>query len=177
MWTKLMLAITLAVLCAAGEGQEHMRPKETVVEPRQSTTQVEQVASAPLPKSTAIIDTADLPAIEGRRATAAMGQLPDDIEVSEGDQGPETSLVSDRVSPRAELYTEVAEVWAALRKQGQQPTPELIAREIGPDTLTRFLDQFPGAEQIFGRDSDNLPLAYPESAGIIDSSGTRQASD
>lgn len=94
---------------------------------------------------------------------AGVSQLPDDIEIIDKDgKGPEQAIVRPVDSPEARLYSQVAEVWEVIRQRGQQPTPELIAREIGPDALASFLDQNPGAESIFGRDSDNLPLPSPD---------------
>ena len=96
------------------------------------------------------------------RQPTRVTQLPADTETVDPTPNPEAALEdpTDR-SPRKELYREVAAVWEAIRRRGQQPTPELIAREIGPDNLARFLSTFPGAENMFGVDSDQLPVAPP----------------
>jgi hypothetical protein len=96
------------------------------------------------------------------RQPARVTQLPADTETVDPTPNPEAALEdpTDR-SPRKELYREVAAVWEAIRRRGQQPTPELIAREIGPDNLARFLSAFPGSEAMFGIDSDQLPIDAP----------------
>src|SRR3546814_17335112 len=86
-----------------------------------------------------------------------------DAEILPNATAPETGLEQvTRRSPRADLYAEVAAVWELIRRRGQQPTPELIAREIGPDLLARFLNTFPGSEGMFGVDSDVLPIKPPQ---------------
>jgi hypothetical protein len=96
----------------------------------------------------------------------AIVQLPGNLEAISG-TGPEGSIGADSVSPEVRLYEKVAQVWYTLRQRGIQPTPERIAEEIGPDQLARFLDQNPEAGNIFGKDSDTLPLPRPgdESSG------------
>src|SRR3546814_4117621 len=77
---------------------------------------------------------------------AEVSQLPGDAEILPNATAPETGLEQvTRRSPRADLYAEVAAVWELIRRRGQQPTPELIVREIGPDLLARFLNTFPGS--------------------------------
>ncbi len=89
----------------------------------------------------------------------AMQQLPGNLAIRNEGDAPERTIGQDqRQAPSEQLYNQVADVWRSLRQQGQQPTPELIAREIGPDALARFLNTFPGSERIFGADSDILPL-------------------
>lgn len=99
------------------------------------------------------------------RQPTRMTQLPADTEAAGAAPNPEAALEdpTDR-SPRKDLYREVATVWEAIRRRGQQPTPELIAREIGPDNLARFLTTFPGSENMFGVDSDQLPVDPAPSA-------------
>lgn len=93
---------------------------------------------------------------------ANVEQLADDLELSADQEAPEAHMVRKQQSPEERLYRDVADVWETIRRRGQQPTPELIAREIGPDALARFLDQNPGAEAAFGQDSDTLPVPSPE---------------
>ncbi len=104
------------------------------------------------------------------RDNIAVSQLPGNLEAISG-SGPEGSIGSDTVSPEIKLYEKVAQVWYTLRQRGIQPTPERIAEEIGPDQLARFLDQNPSAGNIFGTDSDILPLPKPgdeNHGGIIE---------
>lgn len=109
------------------------------------------------------LDNAPIQQINPRQKPATtIEQLPPTVDLPPEASAPESSLEKTAPkSPRAGLYDEVAMAWEVIRKRGQQPTPELIAREIGPDVLARFLNQFPGAETIFGRDSDTLPYAPP----------------
>ncbi|WP_147373672.1 hypothetical protein [Hephaestia caeni] len=94
---------------------------------------------------------------------AEVSQLPGDAEILPSAPAPEAGLEQvTRRSPQADLYAEVAAVWELIRRRGQQPTPELIAREIGPDLLARFLNTFPGSEGMFGVDSDVLPIKPPQ---------------
>jgi len=90
-----------------------------------------------------------------------VSQLPEDIDLANDQGAPETAIARTDQTPELKLYRQVAEVWQTIRQKGQQPTPELIAREIGPDALATFLDQNPGAESIFGEDTDSLPVARP----------------
>ena len=78
----------------------------------------------------------DLSALRGDTTLKkAVPQLPPDIEVVDEDAAPENDIREGQPqSPELVLYAQVAEVWSTLRSQGLQPTPELIAREIGPDT-------------------------------------------
>ncbi|MCM8732188.1 hypothetical protein ACFO8O_14585 [Hephaestia sp. GCM10023244] len=99
---------------------------------------------------------------QAKSPPAEVAQLPGDAEALSTAAAPESELEQATPrSPRADLYAEVAAVWEVIRRRGQQPTPELIAREIGPDMLARFLNTFPGSEGIFGIDSDRLPLKPP----------------
>lgn len=112
------------------------------------------------------------------RYAVTIGQLPADAEPLNDDDNMENSLAADDIAPGGRLYAEVAEVWTMIRKRGLQPTPELIAREIGPDALTQFLDLFPAASDIFGKDSDSLPIdrddsrAAPEGIFTVPPSGS-----
>jgi hypothetical protein len=98
------------------------------------------------------------------KQSIAIVQLPGNLEAING-TGPETSIGTESVSPEVRLYEKVAQVWYSLRQRGMQPTPERIAQEIGPDQLARFLDLNPGAGNIFGTDSDTLPVPKPGSSG------------
>src|SRR3546814_6661066 len=102
--------------------------------------------------------SADLGAVAPSDPT--IQQLPETMELPRDAAAPEADLVRTE-RPRASLYLEVANAWEVIRRRGQQPTPELIAREIGPDMLARFLNQFPGSEALFGKDSDRHPVEPP----------------
>ncbi len=106
------------------------------------------------------VDQITLPAAQQSRT--AMSQIPNDARVAEAVKDtPENAVAGEESSPELDLYNQVARVWTTIRLRGQQPTPELIAREIGPDQLSRFLGQVPNAGKIFGVDSDTLPIPKP----------------
>lgn len=105
---------------------------------------------------------------EEEGVVTSVEQLPDDIEVEDDEDGPEQHIVRNEISPEARLYQDISDVWQTIRQRGQQPTPELIAREIGPDLLARFLDQNPGAEAAFGQDSDQFPVPEPDATVLPD---------
>ncbi len=106
------------------------------------------------------------------KRSAGVTQLPADAELDPSATGPEVDLGAvTHHSPEADLYAEVAAVWLLIRRRGQQPTPELIAREIGPDMLAKFLNSFPGSEKMFGVDSDTLPITPPHDAAPPPSPG------
>ncbi len=144
-----MNAIFLVLLCAAqpvdlGVPERHPASADQVLTPDEARTRrTEQVGTA-------------------EPADVAVDQLPDTIDLPGDAAGPEAGLAAvPPERPRDSLYLEVANAWEMIRRRGQQPTPELIAREIGPDMLARFLNQFPGSESMFGKDSDRLPVAPP----------------
>ncbi len=141
---------------AKGEGKTKRKDRE---KPQSSSLSVEQI---PTGKADGDEDSFQI-AIKGSDETgeANVGQLPGDLELADDESGPEQAISKPYVSPEAALYGQVAEAWQVIRQRGQQPTPELIAREIGPDTLARFLDQNPAAGDIFGQDSDDLPVDEP----------------
>lgn len=113
-----------------------------------------------LPKQGASSDDFQIkPVASDESGQAQVGQLPGDLEVPDDDgKSPESAISQPIQSPEAALFGRVAEAWQVIRERGQQPTPELIAREIGPDQLATFLDQNPAATDIFGQDSDTLPI-------------------
>ncbi len=59
------------------------------------------------------------------------------------------------------LHLKVSGAWRLVRSRGQQPTPELMAQEVGSEQLARFLSIFPGSEKIFGPGSNEFPVADP----------------
>lgn len=86
-------------------------------------------------------------------------QLPQNLTLRADATPPESALDGGGGHASDSLYREVAAVWQAIRQRGQQPTPELIAKEIGPENLARFLTLYPGAERIFA--NGTLPPPTP----------------
>ncbi|MGB7407505.1 MAG: hypothetical protein WA908_03300 [Pontixanthobacter sp.] len=165
-----MLTITILSMMAPLNLSGHPTPHANMrAEPE--AVRSEQVAAQSDALSIEQIDTTaertqaaqiDLPGKDAARG-GNIAQLPGDIEaIDPADPAAEQIISRPVESPEARLYAQVAEVWETIRSRGQQPTPELIAREIGPDSLTTFLDQNPGAEGMFGEDSDELPLDGPD---------------
>lgn len=91
----------------------------------------------------------DLGAPDGR-AAVSVSQLPEDLEADDAAAESEPSLASQ---DKTDLTGEVARAFELIRERGQQPTPELIAREIGPDRLAAYLNQNPEGVDIFTRDA------------------------
>lgn len=89
-----------------------------------------------------------------------MDQVAADRRV-DGNASPENDLVRDGASERPDmaLYREVALAWQAIRARGQQPSPELLAQSVGPDTLATFLSTFRNADRMFRPDIDTWPVA------------------
>lgn len=126
---------------------------------------IDQIQIAPASQDDASINSFQIDAVgsDGNNK-AEVAQLPSDLEVPEDNNSqPELSISQPIISPEAALYEQVADAWQVIRQRGQQPTPELVAREIGPDALARFLDQNPAASDIFGQDTDDLPVDQPGS--------------
>ena len=127
--------------------------------------------SQPASGRTSVVED-DLSALRGDTTLKkAVPQLPSDIDVVDEGAAPENDIREGQPqSPELVLYAQVAEVWSTLRAQGLQPTPELIAREIGPDTLSQFLTEFPGAEAAIGSDAEKLP--EPDAGSLTLPDGT-----
>ncbi|WP_141395871.1 hypothetical protein [Sphingomonas spermidinifaciens] len=92
---------------------------------------------------------APLPAISPTNRSAGINQLPGNLEAREGAEAPESVLSTSAPTPDRVLHAEVLRTWNQLRQRGQQPTAELLAKEIGPEALARFLATYPGAERLF----------------------------
>lgn len=75
---------------------------------------------------------------------ADVAQLPDTARADDGDSD-EEALLAARIMPTRTTSAEVARAFEIIRSRGQVPTPELIAREIGPDALQSYLQTNPGA--------------------------------
>ncbi len=102
--------------------------------------------------------------IGGERRSATVNQLPPMLDVGTNHAAPEAELEVAPADPDRALQAEVLRAWQSLRQRGQQPTPELVAKEIGPEALARFLATSPGAERLF--DGQVLPPAPPPPAPI-----------
>lgn len=83
--------------------------------------------------------------IEDERRPVAFNQLPSDLQQSKDSN--ENELES-KSSPEASLTADVLRAWSQIRGRGQTPTPDLIAREIGPDRLAEFLATSPAAASV-----------------------------
>jgi hypothetical protein len=106
-------------------------------------------------------------AIGVERRSTAVSQLPPLLEIGPNETAPETELEAAPVDPDRALQAEVLRTWQSLRQRGQQPTPELVAKEIGPEALARFLATSPGAERLF--DGHTAPPAPPPTPTPVDS--------
>ena len=115
--------------------------------------QVEQVApdqkassavSAPNITTSPVRDPADVP------------QLPQTLEAPRESARGEAVLSSGEDSKK-NLAAEVARAVEFIRQRGQQPTPETLAREIGPDALATYLNQDPSHVGIFSAPENSHP--------------------
>ena len=111
-------------------------------------------------------------AVGVERRSTAVPQLPPLLEVDTNETAPETELEAAPVDPDRALQAEVLRAWQSLRQRGQQPTPELVAKEIGPEALARFLATSPGAERLFDGHSPPPPPPAP-TPGEADPDGGR----
>ncbi len=103
--------------------------------------EVEQL-SRPLGTPSDLVVPNVAPAAKGTNP-ALVQQLPPTLDApSEHGKGEDTLIRGDE---RKTLAAEVARAAELMRQRGQQPTPEALAREIGPDALAAFLDQDPSA--------------------------------
>lgn len=100
--------------------------------------------------------------------TAEVNQLPPDATVSDDRSAPEPGLEIAPRHPKGDLYREVAQVWQQIRHRGQQPTPELLAKEIGPEALARLLAAYPNPERLFSDRELSPPREPTPSPEILD---------
>ncbi len=103
-------------------------------------------------------------AIGSERRSTTVSQLPPLLDIKSNDAAPEAELETAPVDPDRALQAEVLRAWQSLRQRGQQPTPELVAKEIGPEALARFLATAPGAERLF--DGHTAPPVPPPAAQV-----------
>ena len=141
-----MLPVFLAACIPAGSGSAS-QPR--MVSPRPASmapAAIEQLSTPRMSAPQVATRKAAPPPPAGTRPS--MQQLPGNLAIRDEGDAPERTIgQGQRQTPNEQIYNQVADVWRSLRQQGQQPTPELIAREIGPDALARFLNTFPGSER------------------------------
>ena len=100
--------------------------------------QIEQLAPPKTSATTQIV-------VDDKPVRAAdVAQLPDTARAVDGESD-EEALFAARTTPTRTTSAEVARAFEVIRSRGQVPTPELIAREIGPDALQAYLQANPGA--------------------------------
>jgi hypothetical protein len=111
--------------------------------PQPSIAYIEQIGVAARKRMEA---TRQIPMkIEDQRRPVAFNQLPSDLQQS--NDANENELAS-KSSPEASLTADVLRAWNQIRGRGQTPSPDLIAREIGPDRLAEFLATSPAAASV-----------------------------
>lgn len=105
-----------------------------IAPPAQSETQIEQLAP----------ESAGKPAVENihkGKPDARVAQLPATLDPIEGSSEKE---LQQSARPATTNWTaEVLRAMEIIRTRGQQPTPELIAREISPEALQAYLSTNP----------------------------------
>lgn len=84
-------------------------------------------------------------AVTSAPSEIGVDQLPETLQPKA--DGSEDSL-GRNAGPAPTLADEVLAAWNLIRQRGQTPTPDLIAREIGPDKLAEFLASSPAAGSI-----------------------------
>lgn len=128
-------------------GQPYLNQQTVMVEQIQLRSKSAPVKIEPVPQRPV-----------SSKEAASTAQLPPGLHPVSDEPGQETGLTSpDTAAP--DLMGEVARAWTVIRNRGQQPTPELIAREIGPDLLTAFLNQYPNGVALIT--SQQPPSAPP----------------
>ena len=88
-------------------------------------------------------------------------QLPETLEPGKNDN---ESQLEKGIAPARTLTSEVLAAWSLIRERGLTPTPDLIAREIGPDKLAEFLASNPAAGNILATGVEPDGNARPDSA-------------
>lgn len=97
----------------------------------------------------------------------AVLQLPHTLDAPRESPKGESTLATG--GEKKNLAADVARALEFIRERGQQPTPELLAREIGPDALAAYLNQDPGHIDIFSTPDDGHPAS--NIAGALPDSG------
>lgn len=128
-----------------------------------SATQIEQLGSAPTGRR-----ASDAPPAIGSKAepSARITQLSDDLQpVGNGEETLARPVARSAEGTRATL--EVARAIDTIKGRGQQPTPELIAREVGPEVLETYLSGGTPASPPPEAKPDAPPGAAPLGVTII----------
>lgn len=102
------------------------------------------------------VDIPDLPRSKGENPTS-IRQLPEMLDAPVGKSAGEETLAQSTGGDRYRLVEEVARVAEMLRARGQQPTPDALAREIGPDALTEYLSVDPSMLDSYAMPKDGHP--------------------
>ncbi|MBB4640103.1 hypothetical protein HNQ99_000383 [Rhizorhapis suberifaciens] len=97
-------------------------------------------------------------------------QLPNTLDAPR--EAPKGEAVLATGGEKKDLAAEVARALEFIRQRGQQPTPEILAREIGPDALAAYLNQDPAHIDIFSTTNDTHPLpagdpAVPDGVQLV----------
>ena len=142
------LNLTLAILLQAVIGGAAPAHPDA---PTQADTEIDQLPGAqPLKPDLSPHNVA--PPAKGHNP-ALVQQLPQTLEAPrERDKG-EGALIHEEKDKG--LAGEVARTAELLRQRGQQPTPEALAREIGPDALASFLNQDPSSLDAYSTPKDD----------------------
>lgn len=116
---------------------------------------VDQIGST----GAAAADTAQIQIKQPQADNVGLDQLPETLQP--GRDAAESKL-EQGITPARTLTAEVISAWALIRERGQTPTPDLIAREIGPDKLAEFLASNPAAGNILATGAEaGTPPADP----------------
>ncbi len=122
--------ILVALMLAAGQA---------VPAPGAGAAQIDQLQLPSSPRRSAEAPPAPIPP----RATdksARVSQLPPELKPV-GDEEGRLALAPPRPTEATRSAIEVARAIDVIRGRGQQPTPELIAREVGPEVLESYLNR------------------------------------
>jgi hypothetical protein len=87
-------------------------------------------------------------------------QLPEGLSAQIGSNKPKSNDGLE-IQNQPSLFQSVSAAWHLVRSRGQQPTPLLMAQEVGSEQLARFLNNYPGSEKIFGPGSVDFPVVEP----------------
>jgi|GEM_PF-1520216 len=102
--------------------------------------------------------------VGGPDRSTAVAQLPPDAVPRDGDE-PEPARPASR--PDGTASAEVLRAWYAIRARGQEPTPELVAREIGPEAISEIF----GTPEAPPAEPTPDPAKPPEAGVIVNNLG------
>lgn len=113
------------------------------------------------------LDIPDLPRSKSENPTS-IRQLPEMLDAPVGKSKGEETLAPVKDTDRYRLAGEVARVAEMLRARGQQPTPDALAREIGPEALTEYLSVDPSMLDSYATPKDaHQPQSLPQEMIIL----------